>query len=289
MRSLKLGFGILIIAGMAPACFADIWDYVANVGGSTYCANLTGFTSCPGGGTILSSGQTLSNVPSIVSTIDEVGGVSNQAPDSTSGLGTAAVTFNPGTTGSFNVNLLLFEELNDAYGDYEYATTGGALASGESWQVDVPDYDFAGDPNPDATGTIGANTAASTLSNTNDVPGPCPANLSGTACDFTAMALGFNFTLGTGQEELLAFTVSTSAPTSGFYIEQQDNAGSGSTPIYYSATAETCTIGVDCPGNTPPPPPPPTVPEPGSVTLLGSALAVLGWTLRSRFAAAKAS
>jgi hypothetical protein len=237
-----------------------------NINGSTYCEYQSGFTC----GTTLGLGQTLSNVPGVSSTI-------NEANPGGSGLGTATVTFNPGAPGTYNVDLLLFEELLDADGDNEYGTTGGSVAAnqpGLSWQIDVPDYDFLGDPNPDATGTIGANTAANTLSGADDVPGPCPA------CDLTAMALGLSFTLGANQEEILSFTTSSTAPTSGFYLEQinpTDGINTGAPiDLFYTATATTeSTIAGP-------------VPEPGSVILLATMAGILLWAFRSRIAAVKA-
>lgn len=87
------------------------------------------------------------------------------------------------------------------------------------------------------------------------------------------MALGFNFTIGANQEEVLSFTASSTAPTSGFYIEQEDS--NGDAPIYYSATAtpESTVAGV---------------PEPGSLVLLVIMLGILSFAFRSRIAAAKA-
>ena len=292
MRRLQLLFGMVVVLGVAPAMmYADVWDYMLNVNGTTTCENQGGVAGSGFAGespspctNVLAAGQTLSNVTGVSSTIDEGSGPGTGG----SGTGTTTVTFNPGAAGNYYVNLLLFEELADPsyptdpdlYGDLDYAVTSGTLATGESYQVDTPDYDYysPGYPNPAAVGTIGANTAADTLDGTDHVPGPGAAPCAGTVfttpcVDWTSVALGFNFTIGANQEEVLSFTASSTAPTSGFYIEQEDS--NGDAPIYYSATAtpESTVAGV---------------PEPGSLVLLVIMLGILSFAFRSRIAAAKA-
>jgi hypothetical protein len=277
VRRLRLGFGILVVLGLAPASFADVWDYMVNLNGTSYCASFTGFSGNPPCSVTLNAGQTLSNVPGTSSTINEAGGPGGGA----SGLGTATITFNPGAAGSYNVNLWLFEELLDADADNEFGMTGGtatANQAGLSWQIDVPDYDSGGDPNPDALGTIGANTAKNTLNDINSVPGPSAC----AACtDFVSMALGFDFSLGADEEEVLTFKTTSSAPASGFYLEQiNPTDGINSTPIdlFYTATAITQSTSTGPVGPTP---------EPGSVILLATMAGILMWSFRSRFAALK--
>jgi hypothetical protein len=264
---------ILGVLGMAPAMFADVVDYLVNVNGTNYCDTGSG-TGCPNVG--LPSG------PGDSSSLDtSYGGT---------GLGSVNLTFNPGAAGNYNVGMWLFEELTPASGYDEYGATGGSLAGGESWQIDTPDYDYSSaDPNTSATGTIIANTEANTLSNTNDVPGgvdsiagSCGApnyTPSSNCNDYTSLALSQDFTLGAGQEEVLSFTASTTAPTSGFYLEQLDPGEVTGTPAtyYYSVTANTVSVcTADCS----------TVPEPKSLIPLLAFAGILVFAVWRRSATA---
>jgi opacity protein-like surface antigen len=258
------------VLGMAPAMFADVVDYMLNVNGTTYCpSGDSGFVTC-------------SNYTGLS------GGGATGSLDTTfggTGLGTVSLVFNPGSAGSYNVDLWLFEQLVPASGYDEYGATGGTPASGENWQIDTPDYDAAGDPNTSATGTIIANTAADTLSNTNDVPGGTDAFLgcgpAPTCNDYTSMALGLDFSLLSGQEEDLTFTVSTTAPASGFYLEQIDPGVTGTSAAYYFSVAGSavpvCTVGCVAP-------PPPAIPEPSSLIPLLAMAGVLCFAIRRRSA-----
>jgi opacity protein-like surface antigen len=257
---------ILGVLGMAPAMFADVVDYLLNVNGTNYCDTGSG-TSCSNVGFPSGAGDS--------SSLDtSYGG---------SGLGSVNLTFNPGAPGSYNVGMWLFEELTPASGYDEYGATGGSLAGGESWQIDVPDYDAGGDPNTSATGTIIANTEANTLSNTNDVPGGVDSiagNCPSPNCnDYTSLALSQDFTLGAGQEEVLSFTASTTAPSSGFYLQQLDPGEVTGTPAtyYYSVTANTVAVcTADCS----------TVPEPKSLIPLLAFAGILVFAVWRRSATA---
>lgn len=277
MRRFTLGIGILVALGMAPAMFADITDYMLNINGSTFCPFYGASSGCT---TILGNGSLMSTIPNVVSSIDET-------IDGT-GLGSVTVTFNPGIAGNFNVNLWVFEQLSEQSsatsgpGFNEYGKVNGSAAGGETYQIDVPDYDSSGDQNTSAQGTIAANTAASTLDNQNDVPGGSGACPGPNCNDFTSMALGFNFTLDGTDQEIVTFTVGTSNP-GGFSLQQihpaDDPHGSGSSPeidYYFSGTATSQPSGTT---------PPPTVPEPGSVLLLATIAGGLFRTFRSRSAA----
>ena len=224
---------ILGVLGMAPAMFADVPDYMLNVNGITYCPSGTGATCSNNGG--------LAAAP-VSSTVDETYGGT--------GPGTVNMTYSPGV-GSYNIGLWVFEMLYPASGQNEYgATGGGSPSAGEKWQIDTPDYDIAYDPNtglPTGAGSIIANTSAFTLANTNYIPGTlsqysynCGPSVN--CNDYTSMSLSYNFTLGTNQDEVLSFSVSTTAPASGFYLMQVapvDSANTSEIDYYYSATAAT--------------------------------------------------
>ncbi len=269
---------ILGVLGTAPAMFADVVDYMLNVNGTTYCPSYdSGTTVCSSYGGLSAAGTT----GTLDLTYDSVG--LGGAPY---GLGTVSLVYNPGAAGSYNVNLWLFEQLIPDSGYDEYGATGGSLGSGESWQIDTPDYDIGGDPNTSATGTIIANTAANTLSNTNGVPGgvdsitgTCP---SANCNDYTSMALGLDFSLLAGEEEDLTFTVSTTAPTSGFYLEQIDPGVVTGTAVDYFYSVSGSAVPVCTSGCTPPPPP--AVPEPSSLIPLLALAGVLCFAIRRRSA-----
>jgi len=262
---------ILGVLGLAPGVFADIPDYMLNVNGTTYCPPLPQ----PGSPGLCGSFGGLGAVPGLSSTLD------TSYPGGT-GLGTVSLTYNPGP-GSYYVNLWLFENLFPPTAQNEYGAAFGSLPGNESWQIDVPDSTYVGELTTPGAGTIVANTAANALANTNYVPGQSPddnfqCSADPTCNDYTSMALGLSFTLGAGEQELLNFTVSKTAPASGFYLEQVapvDSANSAEIDYFYSATAITIPAG-----------PPPTVPEPGSWVLLGTVAAFLALAARRRRAAA---
>jgi hypothetical protein len=246
------------VLGTAPAMFADITDYLYN---------LNGTSSCPASSTVgtCSNYGGFAAVPGLSSSLD--------TSDGGTGLGSLTLTFNPGA-GSYNVGLWLFEQLQQP-GWNEYGSFGGTPVAGQSWQVDVPDYDYnSSDPNfgflPAGAGTIVANTQAGTLSNTNYVVGnnseyvlSCTGDP--TCNDYVSMAMAFGFTLTAGQEEVVTFNVSASAPTGGFYLEQihpADGANTTETDYFLTGSAAAQPVGT-------------TVPEPGSGMLVGALVALV--------------
>lgn len=263
MKRFGLVLGVLVALGMARGMYADITDYMLNINGTTYCPSGTAASCSNNGG--------LAAAPGTVSSL-------NTAYLGT-GLGTVTVTFNPGAGGPYNVNLWTYENLQTpAYN--EYGATGGtptANQAGLSWQIDVPDYDYAGELAPTNAGNIIANTAASTLGNVNNVPGQTSdylASCIGPTCnDFVSTALGFNFSLGANQKEVISFTVSNTAPTSGFYLEQihpVDGSNTSATDYFFTGTAMAVPVTVS------------TTPEPGFILPLGAAMGLLFWLRRSR-------
>ena len=237
MKRLLFLFAAVVVFGFVPAMFADIVDYSLNVDGTTYCpGGQTNDTPC-------SNQLGLAGVPGLSSSLDTL------FPGGT-GLGTVTLTYNPGP-GNYNVSLWLFEELFPATATNEFGAAFGLLGAGESWQIDVPDNSYGLELGTLGAGSIVANNAASALDNTNYVPGGLVDDafqcFDDPNCnDYTSMALGFNFTLAAGEQELLTFKVSTTAPASGFYLKQVapvDSANSQEINYFFSATAETQPVG----------------------------------------------
>ncbi|MBZ5633350.1 MAG: PEP-CTERM sorting domain-containing protein [Acidobacteriia bacterium] len=239
MKRLLILFVGLVAFGLVPAMFADLADYSLNVNGTTYCPTTAGSPA------LCSSFGGLAAVPSLSSSLDTT------FPGGT-GLGTVTLTYNPGP-GSFFTSLWLFENLFPATAQNEFGVAVGSPQAGESWQIDVPDATYVGELGVAGAGTIVANNAANTLSNTNFVPGgtdnfdaQCGLLVTDATCnDYTSMALGFNFVLGAGEKEIVTFRVSTTAPASGFYLRQVapvDAANDAEIDYFYSATAVTVPI-----------------------------------------------
>ncbi len=270
---------VLALFGVAPAMFGDVIDYMLNINGVGYCppgSGVTLVTPCNTGG--------LAVAPGVTGTLDTA--------FNGTGLGTVSLTFNPGIPGTYNVGFWLFEELFPASGNNEYGIANGSPVVGQSWQIDTPDANYvaSSDPNfgglPAGAASIVANTAAFTLSNTNYIPGNLSQYnydcvLSPFCNDYTSMAQAFNFTLGPGQQELLNFTVSTTKPANGFYLQQVapvDGSNSSEIDYYFTASATTVPVcsGPDCSA----------VPEPSSMVPLFGFAGVLWLMVRRRAARA---
>ena len=253
------------VLGMAPAMFADVTDYLLNLNGTSYCPGSSNVTACSNLGG-------LGAVPGLSSSLDTSSGGT--------GLGTLTLTYNPGA-GSYNVGFWIFEQLQQP-GFNEYGNTGGTASSNQSWQIDTPDYDYGGELGTAGAGTIVANTLANTLANVNYVPGSTDNYLlnctfgQATCNDYTSVAMAFGFTLAANQEEALTFNVSTTAPTSGLYLEQihpVDSANTSETDYFFTGTASAQPIGT-------------STPEPGTGILVGALVALVlspfGRRLRTR-------
>jgi hypothetical protein len=132
----------------------------------------------------------------------------------------------------------------------------GNLGSGESW-----DLGFGEAVSP---GVLEDALAGGILPNVNNAPGP----------QDVAVALGWNFDV-TSSPVTLTFTVSSANPdTTGFYLQQADQLATGGpdsdASLYFTSSLDT--------GQTPPP----SVPEPGTLLLLGSGLAMVIVGLKMR-------
>lgn len=260
----------------ASGAYADVLDLMLNSNGTTYC--LAGMVN-DSPGLCANTPANLNAIPGVASSLDTaIGGT---------GLGTVTLTYS--APGTYKTSLWIWEELIPQTAFNEYGTTGGTLDPSESYQIDVADHSYALGVDPNfgglaaGAGTIVANTAANTLANKNFVPGStdnsnlfAPCTGLPTCNDYTSLALGTTFTLGANEQETLSFTVSTTAPTSGFYLKQIDpGTGTGSPEVdyFYSLTATTQQVGG------------PTVPEANSWFGLGMLASLIALGFRRSFLA----
>lgn len=213
-------------------------------------------------------------------TFASVPGLDASGFDTTTSLGTFTLTFDPGTAGSYYIGAWFFDPASLPFYN-EYGAVNGSPDAGQSWQIDIPEYDAVSANH--GSGTILDNLANGALSDTNSVPGTtsnylndCGANSGGavnTSCnDLVSMAQGFNFTLTASQEEVITLTLSSSNP-GGFSLQEihpVDGANPTETDLFYQGSAAVQGVGGG------------TVPEPGSWLLLATGLAFLGTGVRRR-------
>jgi hypothetical protein len=197
------------------------------------------------------------------------------------GTGLGTITFTDTTLGSDNFAIWWDEEVGVTfYNEYGTAANTGSLLSGESWEI--------GD---NYGSTIYTDATTGSLLNTNYLPlgadnflASCVAgavgDCSGDNGDATT-ALGYGYTVTSGNQEIITLTVSQTAPGSGFYLQQTnphegtDNTGPEG-DVYFSLSAQQVPAGSG---------PSPT-PEPSSLLLLGTGLLSLAFVA---FRRAKAS
>ncbi len=123
----------------------------------------------------------------------------------TDGLG--AVSTQISGAGTYNFIAYFDFELDSASNTYfnEYGNTGGALAAGQSWEIDEPGWSF---------GDIYSNVLGGTLDNNNGV--------SSNALEDVAFALGWEFTLEVGEVAIIDIVLSETLNTGDFFLSHSD-------------------------------------------------------------------
>jgi hypothetical protein len=183
---------------------------------------------------------------------------------------TYTIAYTAGSTGTFYVGGFFYQPAGIPFYN-EYGVQNGVVAAGQTWQIDVPEYDVISANH--GAGSIVDNLANESLNGTNSVPGStsnylnsCGANGGGAitaGCDdFVSLATAYSFSLVTGQTEYVTFTVSTTNP-GGFSIEDVhpiDGSNTSASDIFLSASLSASAPPIITNNGTP---------EPGTLPLLG--------------------
>lgn len=147
-------------------------------------------------------------------------------------LGTAVVTLGPG---SYNIFAIFNYDIDGDGGTNEYATVFGSLPIGQVYAIDAQGASGS------TPGQLYSQFSGGTLSNTNYIP-----SCSGNDCPDVAVSLGYtNLVVNDGETAQITFTVSDTPPPSGFYIEQGQSGGSGSSLSFSSGVTITPSGGGD--------------------------------------------
>lgn len=171
------------------------------------------------------------------------------------GAGLGSINFQfMGAPGAYSFVVFFDHDLGPFPLDSNNGAAFGTPGAGQSWQVGPPGY-------PGDGGDTYFMFVANTLKNLNEIE-------PGEYGDVSA-ALGWNFVLAADETAIFHVIVSTTAPSSGFYLQEFD--ASGGDIIYFSNNLEIESIN-------------PAIPEPGTMTLLGTGMiAAAGWARRKLF------
>ena len=172
-----------------------------------------------------------------------------------SGLGSVSVELSD--VGDFFVGLFVDWDIAEFYFD-EASSSSGVLAAGQSFEVDEPGWVDFDDPDFYG-GDLDLNFAAGALDGT--ILQNALAGDSGGPEEDIALSLGWDFSLTAGQSAVVTFLLSATQPDSGFWLSHTDPFAE--ITFFFSSTLEI--LGDE-------PPPPTSVPEPGTLFLLGAAL-----------------
>ena len=249
MRSIKIpsALALIYVGLLAPTAFPasiSLQDFAVNVNGTTADYN----NLADPDPTMLTFGMNAAGF------------------NTTTGLGSITYSFS-GAPGSYFVNFY-FDLSASAPFFNEYGAVNGAAPAGTSFEI--------AEVNPSVGGIQffnGTNESfANVLDDTNHVPvgntnflnnctvKPCNGDV--------AMALGFNFTLTSGQSAVITLGTSATNP-GGFNLEDihpVDPANAAAAAIFLNGSISV--------GGSGPPPPPPSAPEPGSLPLLATIAAI---------------
>jgi hypothetical protein len=263
----------LLLTAFLPAAhattLASLNDWCFNIDGVNPATNLC------------NQGQTTVTVPGGVngSAFDFTLGSQTEGTPSTPYAGYPTTVNNQNTLGSVTITLSPgASQYVLAYMDYDLnydnagsfqdsASTHGALAGGESYSLNSPENCTAG------CGGNGSDIVnevfTHALNDTNSV-GTFAGD--GVCCD-VSWALGLNLNVAANTQDVVTFSVSKTAPASGFYL-QQTNGIDNTQNIYFSASVVVNNTGG---GSTP---------EPASLVLFGGGLVGV-FLLRKRITVAQ--
>jgi len=192
--------------------------------------------------------------------------------DDLTGLGTIEVTVSG--PGDHFVGLFVDHELSEATNTFfnETGSASGALAAGQTWEIDEPgfDVDDPGDPDDDYLGNPGDIywnlldsydlDVVSFLDNGIGEDYWDPSNPR-TFPNDVSMAIGWEFTVDAGFPVIVGFELSDTVVPGGFYLTQYDP--DSDEHVYFSSDLT-------------------VVPVPGAVLLGAIGLSFTGWRLRRR-------